>query len=177
MLDEKKISTLAHHFSEWTDDQAPLHEEGQYKQAAAELLKKYEVILVPKERLVDSNLMKHAQVELALSGVDQDIYGDMTTNAVLELLSVFTDQGHSGASASIVTELFHQLVQFKNLKPLTDDPTEWHSVAAQSGYDLWQNKRNSACFSTDGGKTYYSVDDGSNSSNQTNIYTSTPKGE
>lgn len=42
-----------------------------------------------------SNLVDHATRELALSGVDEDIYGDMTSKAVLELLEVFANQGHT----------------------------------------------------------------------------------
>ena len=42
MTDEEKIALLAHHFSEWTDDMAPLRI-GEYRQAAKDLLTKYEI--------------------------------------------------------------------------------------------------------------------------------------
>ena len=97
-----------------------------------------------------SNLVDHATRELALSGVDDDIYGDMTSKAVLELVEVFAKQGHSGMSGSLVLSLFNEVVNFKNLTPLTDAADEW----VDHGNDLWQNKRNSEAFSSDGGKSY-----------------------
>lgn len=97
-----------------------------------------------------SNLIDHATRELKLSGVDEDIYGDMTSKAVLELLEVFSNQGHSGASAGLVISLFTKLARFENLTPLTDDPEDWVHV----GPTMWQNRRNGAAFSDNGGKTY-----------------------
>lgn len=97
-----------------------------------------------------SNLVEHARRELELSGVDNDIYGDMTSKAVLELVEVFSKQGHSGMSAGLVLTLFSKVARFENLTPLTNDPAEWSPV----GEDLWQNNRDSSCFSRDGGKTY-----------------------
>lgn len=102
-----------------------------------------------------SNLIDHAKRELALSGVDEDIYGDMTSKAVIELLGVFSKQNHSGMSGSLVLALFTQLAQFKNLTPLTDDPEEWHDHSSIGYEPTFQNKRNSEAFSNDGGKTYY----------------------
>lgn len=98
-----------------------------------------------------SNLRDHAVREMELAGVDDDIYGDMTSKAVLELIDVFDKQGHSGMSGSLILSIFNQVVQFKNLAPLTNDPTEWNEV----GDNVWQNNRNSEAFSSDGGKTYY----------------------
>jgi len=96
------------------------------------------------------NLLEHAKRELGLSGVDNDIYGDMTSKAVLELVEVFSNQGHSGMSASLVLHLFQQVASYKNLTPLTRNPEEWSEV----GENLWQNTRNSEAFSNDGGATY-----------------------
>lgn len=102
-----------------------------------------------------SHLIDHATRELKLSGVDEDIYGDMTSKAVLELLEVFSKQGHSGASAGLVIALFTKLASLENLTPLTDDPEDWIHV----GSALWQNRRNSAAFSEDRGKTYRMLGD------------------
>lgn len=102
-----------------------------------------------------SNLVEHATRELKLSGVDEDIYGDMTSQAVLELVEVFAKQGHSGASAGLVLNLFSKVANFENLTPLTDDPAEWHLVSENEPIGgLWQNSRNSEAFSQDGGETY-----------------------
>ena len=97
-----------------------------------------------------SKMIERAKRELELSGVDEDIYGDMTSKAVLELLDVFDKQGHSGMSASLVSHLFMKLVKGEALTPLTDHPDEWVEVAD----NLWQNYRNSAAFSEDHGQTY-----------------------
>ena len=55
----------------------------------------------------------------------------------------------------IVDQIFSRLASFKTLTPLTSNPEEWMEV----GGGTWQNNRSSDCFSTDGGKTYYSIDD------------------
>jgi len=87
---------------------------------------------------------------MAIAGVDEDIYGDMTSKAVLELIEVFEKQGHSGMSASLVLSIFNRVVDFKNLSPLTNDPSEWQ----QHSESMWQNKRNSEAFSHDQGFSY-----------------------
>ena len=71
------------------------------------------------------NLREHAVSEMEIAGVDDDIYGDMTSKAVLELIDVFEKQGHSGMSASLVLSIFNRVIDFGNLTPLTNDPDEW----------------------------------------------------
>ena len=99
-----------------------------------------------------SYLRDHAEREMGLAGVDNDIYGDLVSKAVLELIDTFDKQGHSGMSAALVLSIFNQVVDFKNLTPLTNDPEEWqfHNYVRP----LWQNRRCSEAFSYDGGKTY-----------------------
>jgi hypothetical protein len=96
------------------------------------------------------NLTEHARRELELSGVDNDIYGDMLSKAVLELIEVFEKQEHSGMSARYTLRLFTKLANFENLTELTDSQDEWNEV----GEHVWQSSRNSEAFSSDGGKTY-----------------------
>jgi len=111
-----------------------------------------------------SNLVDHAERELKLAGLfDKDSdYGGMLGDSTMKLIKAFADEGHSGMSASIQRSLFAKLANYENLTPLTDNPDEWMNVS-NLGTDgspaLWQNTRCSACFSNDGGKTYYSVDD------------------
>lgn len=93
-----------------------------------------------------SNLVEHARRELELLGEDP-----MMTEAILDLLAVLASQGHSGFSAAYTVERFRQLAAFKNLTPLTPDPTEW--IDREGG--LWQSARCSDAFSLDGGLTYY----------------------
>jgi len=102
-------------------------------------------------------LVYHAHRELSLAGLgDEDAdYGGMLEKAVLELIETFDNQGHSGASAAITIHLFHELVNWRTLSPLTDDPDEWQSVSEVTGEEMWQSKRRPDAFSTDGGKTHY----------------------
>lgn len=99
----------------------------------------------------DSNLVQHAIRELALIDNDQ-WFNDSIINAVRE----FAKGGHSGGSAPIASAMLYDLLQYKPLTPLTDDPDEWmlidEEVAGRP--DLWQSKRDPAAFSNDGGKTY-----------------------
>ena len=103
-------------------------------------------------------LVEHAERELRLAGLfDKDSdYGGMLGESTMKLIRVFSEEGHSGMSASIQSDIFNRLSRYKNLTPLTDSPDEWMEVGTDT---TWQNKRCSDCFSTDGGKTYYSIDD------------------
>lgn len=109
-------------------------------------------------------LEKFAEEEMKRAGLyDKDSdYGGMLPKAVMALIKAHAAQGHSGMSHSITLSIFNKVVNFKPLTPITNDPSEWTDV---SGYGapqdaaLWQCNRDSALFSNDGGKTYYSVDD------------------
>jgi len=107
------------------------------------------------------NLTDHAKYELELAGLfDKDSdYDGMLGTAVMELVEKFSEQGHSGASASIVLSLFKEVVMFKNLTPITSNPDEWLDQSEMSEEPIWQNKRRSSSFSRDGGKTWYDIDD------------------
>lgn len=113
-----------------------------------------------------SNLVDHARRELTLLGEDED-----TIEGMCKVVQAFADMGHSGGSASVLIPVLNDLLQYKNLKPLTDDPDEWFDQSESSGYPLWQNKRNSACFSQDGGQTYWIVDEEPNSKGNRPTYT------
>jgi hypothetical protein len=102
----------------------------------------------------DSNLIKHAQRELALLGEEPDM-----VRGYLEMIRVFADMRHSGGSASVFIPTLNALLQYENLTPLTNDPDEWVDQTGISGTPLWQNKRNSKAMSTDGGAHYTLVED------------------
>lgn len=80
---------------------------------------------------------------------DGDFY-DGSGHAVMSLVDVLVEQGHSGMSAAVVTDLFRRLVAFEPLGFLTDNPDEWCEVAD----GLWQSRRQSEAFSRDNGQTY-----------------------
>lgn len=88
---------------------------------------------------------------------------------ILDIVELFTSQGHSGASASYVLGILDRVLNFKPIKPLTGEDDEWHD--AFGGNE--QNERCSSVFrrdhdnataydidgkvfSNDGGKTFYS---------------------
>jgi len=107
------------------------------------------------------SLKEHATIELEKAGLfDKDSdYDGMIGASVIDLIKVFSEQRHSGMSASMVRELFYKLSNFDNLTPITNDPEEWMDRTEMSGKPFWQCRRNSAMFSEDGGKTYWHVDD------------------
>jgi len=112
----------------------------------------------------DSNLVRHAERELRLAGLlDKDSdYDGMLGEATLAIVRLFSEQGHSGMSAALVTDLATRLMRFEPLTPLTDDPDEWMHVAeeaAGAAPGLWQSRRNPEAFSNDGGKTHYTLSD------------------
>jgi len=101
-----------------------------------------------------SNLVRHAEEELKLAGLldkDSDYEGALG-DAVLELIKVFSEQGHSGCSASMTTSLFNKLARFQTICPLTGEDDEWCEVTDA----ILQNKRNSAVFKdAESGRAYY----------------------
>jgi hypothetical protein len=111
---------------------------------------------------IEESLAAHAERELKLAGLfDKDSdYEGMLGEAVLELMEVFAKQGHSGFSAMLAMDLFGRLAKFEALTELTDNPEEWNDISEyQDGEPGWQSVRSPSCFSKDGGKTYYNLDD------------------
>lgn len=122
-----------------------------------------------EESVNESTMTEFARDELKKAGLfDKDSdYDGMIGEAVMELINKFAEQGHSGFSAGLTTSIFNKLAEYKPLSPLTDDPNEWMKIS-DSDYgcaeeyknvSLWQSKRCPSCFSNDGGKTYYDIDD------------------
>lgn len=108
-----------------------------------------------------SNLTKHAKEELQLAGLfDKDSdYDGMIGKAVMELVEVFSKQGHSGFSAGLTLQIFNEVANYKNLTPIGKSKDEWMNVSEHSIEPMWQNKRRGTTFSRDGGKTWYDIDD------------------
>lgn len=108
-----------------------------------------------------SNLVNHAKEELKLAGLlDKDSdYDGMLGEAVLELVEVFSKQGHSGFSAMQTLEIFNTVASYKPLTAIGASKDEWINVEENMGEPMWQNKRRITTFSRDGGKTWYDIDD------------------
>lgn len=123
---------------------------------------------------MSSNLVEHARRELELIGEDPEVIA-----GYIKVFEAFSDMGHSGGSASVAIPVINELLQWKNLKPLTDDPEEWIHIADEiSGSEnVYQNNRNSEAFSHDGGKTYYLLSEGAHFSNREPLHNSVPKAD
>jgi len=105
------------------------------------------------------SLTNYAKTELQAAGFfDEDSdYGGLIGEAVMELIEVFSKQGHSGMSAPYVASIFNKLANFEPLLPITGKDEEWGDVNdMRNGKPWYQNKRCSALFK-DGkdGKPYY----------------------
>jgi hypothetical protein len=95
--------------------------------------------------------MEHAEIELRSAGLldEGSDYGEMLGNAVLDLVRVFSDQGHSGTSAAQTLKIFSKVAAFEPLVPLTGGDDEWNEV----GEGVFQNRRCSHVFK-EGGEAY-----------------------
>jgi len=102
-----------------------------------------------------SNMLKWAEQELRYAGYDindpENGPNRWLAEGTLELLKVFSEQGHSGSSAPYAVGLFEKLALWKPVTPLTGEDSEWMEV----GEDTWQNIRNSAVFRGKDGKAYW----------------------
>lgn len=77
-------------------------------------------------------------------------YNKMAYDAIMELITTFSNQGHSGFSRSYVLKYFSRLAEFKPITPLTGEPDEWDEI-----HGTWQNKRCSSVFKkSENGQAY-----------------------
>lgn len=94
----------------------------------------------------DGGLVRHAKAELAAAGykLDDPEEGPNKWMAagLLDLLRVFSMQGHSGSSAPFCVGMFEKLASYKPLGPLTGADSEWFD----HGDGLFQNKRDGRVF-------------------------------
>lgn len=102
-----------------------------------------------------SNKLTWAEQELKLAGYDindpEDGPNRWLAEGTLELLKVFSEQGHSGMSAPYAVALFEKLALWKPITPLTGKDDEWNEV----GESTWQNRRNSVVFKGEDGQAYW----------------------
>ena len=98
-------------------------------------------------------LLNHAKREFKIKGWDETCSDGMQKHKcehILKLLEVFSDEGHSGSSASYAISLFNRLVNFKPISALTGDDSEWMEI----NDNLYQNIRCSSVFKDSTGKTW-----------------------
>lgn len=90
-----------------------------------------------------NNLHNHALAEFRAAGFlkEDGTYCDEMQEAIckhiLELLKVFSDEGHSGSTAPYAVNMFKKLAMFEPLVPLTGEDWEWAEVSD----GVFQNKR------------------------------------
>lgn len=104
-----------------------------------------------------SNLIKHAKAELSLIYTEEELKHDinkMTYDCIMELVEVFSKQGHSNNSASYVINSFKTLAMYETLTPLTGEDDEWGLIRDEPE-PKWQNIRDSAVFKNSDGSCYY----------------------
>jgi hypothetical protein len=103
----------------------------------------------------DGNLVQHALTELRACGhFDGDDMSALAANGAVDLVRVFSAQGHSGFSASFMRHLVHKLFGYEPLGPLTGADSEWVDVAGLPGGPMWQNRRCSHVFKDGDGRAY-----------------------
>ena len=92
-----------------------------------------------------SYLIEYAKRELDIIGLREDSDDEMNVamrNHILQMVEVFSEEGHSGFSASYAVAILKRVLAFKPLAELTGEDSEWQEVAE----DLYQNKRASDVF-------------------------------
>lgn len=65
----------------------------------------------------ESKFVQFAEGELKRTKAGESIYGDMVPRAVMELVRVFDNQRHSEMSAQVVSMLFNELANWRELYP------------------------------------------------------------
>lgn len=78
-------------------------------------------------------------------------YGGMIKHDVMELIHLFSQQGHSGGSAPAVLSMFYRLAKYKPLTALTGNEDEWNEVSEDG---TKQNKRCPSVFKRPDGSAY-----------------------
>lgn len=119
-----------------------------------------------------SNLVNHAKQELKAIGMSSESEGMdlMMYNSLMEIVEVFSKQGHSGFSASYAISTLSKLLDYEPLAPLTGEDDEWNDVSEAMGEPCWQNKRCSHVFKDkngayDGEGIIFKEEDGSGYTN------------
>ena len=94
--------------------------------------------------------IEHAKREFQAAGYDlsdtEDGPNKWMIDNVLQLLEVFSEQGHSGSSAPFALGYFEKLAKFEPLVPLTGEDFEWVEVSD----GIYQNNRCSHVFKENG---------------------------
>lgn len=108
-----------------------------------------------------SNMLNYAKEELKAAGWMDGGKDDMDywmARHVLQLLLLFSLEGHSGSSAPFAINLFKRLANWKPLGPLTGEDSEWSDMSEASGCSMFQNRRDSTVFKEGKDGVAYTID-------------------
>ena len=108
---------------------------------------------VPVDWKETGNLVDHAKTEMNLAWPESDDMQDEVKKAVIDLISVFANQGHSGMSAPYVANVANKMMLFKQLRPITGEEDEW-CILDYDDNMYAQNKRCSSIFMRKDGSAY-----------------------
>ena len=98
-----------------------------------------------------SELINFAKSELDIVGMkenDPEIANRAMREHILKMVEVFSDEGHSGFSASYAAAILEKLLRFNPISPLTGEDSEWNLISEVE--KLYQNKRCSHVFKSNG---------------------------
>lgn len=95
-----------------------------------------------------SNLLNYAKKELDVLDDGSEMQKEVNKD-ILDIVRVFSSQGHSGFSGSYALRMLNKLLQFYPLTPLKGTDEEWGTEA-----DDKQNKRYYSCFKDENGAAF-----------------------
>lgn len=90
------------------------------------------------------NLIDYAESELERIPKDKDGMQEIINQNILDLVKLFSSQGHSGLSGRYVINALSRLLEYKPLNPLTGKDDEWGEPYGPD--ETQQNKRCSSVF-------------------------------
>lgn len=94
--------------------------------------------------------LEYAKVELDRIEKDDEGYQDVINKQILEIIEIFSKQGHSGFSASYALNVLERLLRHKPLSELTGEDDEWEKSISGN----WKNKRCWSVFKDKDGNVY-----------------------
>lgn len=96
------------------------------------------------------SLLTYAEAELNRIQKDEDGMQSLINKDILDIIKIFSEQGHSGSSAHYAISVLERLLRFKPLSPLTGEDDEWNDT----GHGSFQNKRCYSVFKNKDGRCY-----------------------
>ncbi|MEU2589672.1 hypothetical protein ACI2JA_19685 [Alkalihalobacillus sp. NPDC078783] len=91
--------------------------------------------------------LEFAKNELKRLGGENDEMQQEINKGILEIVKLFSEQGHSGSTASYSLSILERLLDFKPVTPLTGEEDEWgEPYDVKDRMQMQQNKRCSSVF-------------------------------